>query len=142
MMRAWFTFGMGAFAAFAAPLSSFAAAATEIVTACPATAPSDKRLPLIYARVIHSPEGESGYPDPDWEERQGSRTRSRRDFEAADFRSARIECEFGTQGNPYRASVIYPVPGLLLSCELVSNEPPSRPYPPIFEYFACTSRVE
>lgn len=112
-MRTWFTFGMGAFAAFAAPLSSFAAAATEIVT---------------------------GYPD--WEERQGSRTRIRNDFEVADFRAARIECRYGTQSNRYLASVVYPVPGLLLSCEIVINEPPSRPDPPIFEYFACTSRVE
>jgi hypothetical protein len=142
MMCARFAWGALTFAVFAAPLSSFAAAATEIVTASPATASSDKRLPLIYARVIHSSEGESGYPDPDWEERQGSRTRSRRDFEAANFRAARIECRYGTQSNRYLASVIYPVPGLLLSCEIVSNEPPIRPYPPIFEYFACTSRVE
>lgn len=125
-----------------APICTAVSESRVVVTACPATAPSGNRLPLIYGRVIHSPEGETGYPDPDWEERQGSRTRSRRDFEAADFRAARIECKFGTQSNPYRASVIYPVPGLLLSCELVSNEPPSRPYPPIFEYFACTSRVE
>ncbi|MCA0451856.1 MAG: hypothetical protein LCH62_19130 [Proteobacteria bacterium] len=113
-----------------------------VVTACPATAPSGNRLPLIYGRVIHSPEGESGYPDPDWEQHQGSRRRVRNDFELADFRAARIECRFGTQDNRYGVTAIYPVPGLLLSCESVINEPPDRPYPPIWEHFACTSRVE
>lgn len=55
-----------------AALVSPARGETEVVTAYPALSPGDSRTRLIYAQVIHSPEGASAYPNPDVEERRGT----------------------------------------------------------------------
>jgi hypothetical protein len=115
---------------------------TEVATACPALSPGDGRTGLIYAEVVHSPEGISGHPDSDVEERRGTRTYALWNYERGGYRRASIECAYGAQSNPARDRFRFQVPGLLLKCELIYDEPARRPYPPIFQRFWCTSRIE
>lgn len=117
-------------------------AETERVTACPSLSPADGQTPLIIARVVHSPEGIAGYPDADFEQRRETRTYAMWNYEPGGYREASIECGYGTQLSPARTTLGLTIPGLLLKCELVYDEPPRRPYPPIFESFWCTSRIE
>jgi hypothetical protein len=117
------------------------ALAVEVTTECPRVSPSDNRTPLAFVRILHDGDGEWGYPDADIERRNGNRLYQMNDFEASDFRKARMECIYAVNRRPPLHSIILPMPGLLLRCEDEGIDPP--PDPNRLEGRTwCTSRVE
>lgn len=117
--------------------SAFAA---EIVTECPRISPIDHHTPLAFIHILHDGEGEWGYPDADVERREGNRVYQINDFEASEFRKARMECVFAVNRRPPRHSTFLPIPGLLLRCESETSEAPEDQDDP--GRLWCTSRVE
>jgi hypothetical protein len=117
--------------------SAFAA---EIITECPRVSPVDNRTPLAFVSIRHDGENEWGYPDADVERRENGRIYRMNDFEASEFRKARMQCIFAVNRRPPRHSTFLPMPGLLLRCE--SEGPDTSDYSVMYGRIWCTSRVE
>lgn len=115
--------------------------AAEIATECPRISPVDGRTPLAFVSVLHTGDGEWGYPDADVMRRENEATYRMNNHEASNFTTARMECVYANNRRPPMHSTFLEIPGLLLRCESLEPDLPlewDRSYGRVW----CTSRIE